>query len=229
MSPRMPHGQKKKTASLRTRLGAILGAGVLVTAFSTSASQPAPVVAQQSALAQDAALSPPRAEVPSRTLSFRNLHTDETLTVTYWRNGVYDDAAIAQIQHLLRDHRRNEEHTVNRALLDYLHAIRVELQPKYRGNAMVYEVVSGYRARETTDALRRGGAAVARDTSQHQLGNALDFRIEGIPLRELRDTAWCMQRGGVGYYPEVHNNFVHVDVGRVRFWPATRTRWRCMS
>lgn len=218
--------QNSSATPLRRRLGALVGAGALMTAFA-SASNPVPAaVGAQSVTVQN--VDAAAAEVPSRTLSFHNLHTEETLTVTYWRNGSYDEAALAQIANVLRDHRRNEAQPVNRELLDYLHAIRVELQRTHRGNPMVYQVISGYRARETTDALRRGGAAVASDTSQHQLGNALDFRIEGVPLRQLRDTAWCMQRGGVGYYPEAHNNFVHVDVGRVRFWPASRTRWACM-
>jgi uncharacterized protein YcbK (DUF882 family) len=35
-------------------------------------------------------------------------------------------------------------------------------------------------------------------------------------LEELRDTAWAMQCGGVGYYAK--SGFVHVDTGRVRRW-----------
>lgn len=227
MLSRRRNEQTSPSSPRRRRLGALVGAGVLASAFASAASPVAPSAMQQVVAVQDVTPAA-AAEIPSRTLSFYNLHTEERLTVTYWRNGVYDDAAIGQITHLLRDHRRNEEQPVNRELLDYLYSIRLELAQNYRGNPMVYEVISGYRARETTDSLRRGGAAVANDTSQHQLGNALDFRIEGIPLRVLRDTAWCMQRGGVGYYPEAHNNFVHVDVGRVRFWPASRTRWACM-
>jgi uncharacterized protein YcbK (DUF882 family) len=32
----------------------------------------------------------------------------------------------------------------------------------------------------------------------------------------LRQAALSLKLGGVGYYPK--SNFIHVDVGRVRFW-----------
>ena len=34
--------------------------------------------------------------------------------------------------------------------------------------------------------------------------------------RRLRNAAWEMQAGGVGYYAK--SGFVHVDTGRVRYW-----------
>jgi uncharacterized protein YcbK (DUF882 family) len=45
---------------------------------------------------------------------------------------------------------------------------------------------------------------------------AIDIRVPGRPLRAVRDAAKTLQSGGVGYYPD--SNFVHVDVGRVRYW-----------
>lgn len=212
------------TARRRGRWAAIMGAGFLAGSFApvavSSAVQPLPP-------ADTTAPATPSA--PPRTLSFHNLHTEEIVTVTYWRDGDYDPAALQQVAHVLRDHRRNEVQSIDPALLDTLHTIQQDLRPRYPRSPMVFQVISGFRARETTDALRRDGAAVAGDTSQHQMGYAVDFRIDGVPLRELRDTAWCLQRGGVGYYPQRDNNFIHVDVGRVRFWPGSRTPWRCMS
>jgi uncharacterized protein YcbK (DUF882 family) len=38
----------------------------------------------------------------------------------------------------------------------------------------------------------------------------------GGTLTALRDAALGLKLGGVGYYPA--SDFVHVDVGRVRFW-----------
>lgn len=203
------------------RAAAVVGASALAMSFAPAASVSASQALPQAAAAQPAA--------PSRSLSFYNLHTEERVTVTYWAGGYYNHAALEQIGRVLRDHRRDEVQTISTDLIEYLYTIQEELRPQYPNNPMVFEVISGYRARETTDNLRRGGAAVASDTSQHQLGTAMDFRIDGIPLRTLRDTAWCLQRGGVGYYPESHNNFIHVDVGRVRFWPASRQAWACMS
>ena len=45
---------------------------------------------------------------------------------------------------------------------------------------------------------------------------AIDVRLPDRPLTALRDTALGLKLGGVGYYPA--SDFVHVDVGRVRFW-----------
>ena len=43
-----------------------------------------------------------------RTISFANMHTKETLTVTYVRNGRHVPEALKKINHMLRDWRRNE-------------------------------------------------------------------------------------------------------------------------
>jgi uncharacterized protein YcbK (DUF882 family) len=48
------------------------------------------------------------------------------------------------------------------------------------------------------------------------LGKAMDFRLEGVPLDEVRDAAKTLKAGGVGYYP--NSNFVHIDSGPVRSW-----------
>jgi uncharacterized protein YcbK (DUF882 family) len=45
---------------------------------------------------------------------------------------------------------------------------------------------------------------------------AIDVRLPDCPLTALRDAALGLKLGGVGYYPA--SDFVHVDVGRVRFW-----------
>jgi uncharacterized protein YcbK (DUF882 family) len=47
-------------------------------------------------------------------------------------------------------------------------------------------------------------------------GKAIDIRLPGCNLAQLRRTAISLGRGGVGYYPD--SGFVHVDTGRVRAW-----------
>ena len=47
-------------------------------------------------------------------------------------------------------------------------------------------------------------------------GKAVDIRLADVPTATLRDLAWSLQRGGVGYYRRT--DFVHLDVGRVRRW-----------
>lgn len=226
MTSRMYSAHKRQGASLRRKVSALVGAGALVTAFSSAANPVAPASLQDTAMVQDVTASA-MAEIPGRTLSFYNLHTEERLTVTYWRNGHYDYAALEQVSHLLRDRRNGESFDMNPQTLDYAYAITQELRrrfPVYRSNPMVLEVISGYRSSDTLEQQRREGRNVAQGTSQHELGNAIDFRISGIPLTRLRDTAWCLERGGVGTYRG--DGFVHIDTGRRRFWPAGE-RGRC--
>jgi uncharacterized protein YcbK (DUF882 family) len=41
-------------------------------------------------------------------------------------------------------------------------------------------------------------------------------RIPGKDLAKLHRVAMAEKGGGVGYYPD--SQFVHMDVGRVRYW-----------
>jgi uncharacterized protein YcbK (DUF882 family) len=81
--------------------------------------------------------------------------------------------------------------------------------------AETVQVVSGFRAPKYQLMLRKKGREVARD-SQHPRGNAVDFRLPGVPLKVLLKFVRSLGVGGVGYYPE--SRFVHADVGPVRFW-----------
>ena len=47
-------------------------------------------------------------------------------------------------------------------------------------------------------------------------GMAIDIRLPGVPVADLRDAAISLGVGGVGFYPR--NHFVHLDTGRVRYW-----------
>ena len=146
----------------------------------------------------------------ARALSFFNTHTEEELNVVYWANGKYRRCALARIDHLLRDHRSGEVQRIDTKLLDLLHALGKKL-----GTGQPFHVISGYRSPKTNEMLRAGGRGVA-SKSMHLYGKAVDIRLPGCGLRALREAALEAKAGGVGYYPEAQ--FVHVDVGRVRFW-----------
>jgi hypothetical protein len=77
------------------------------------------------------------------------------------------------------------------------------------------EIVSGFRAPKYTLMLRKKGREVARD-SQHTYGQAVDFRLRGVPASQLVGYVRSLRLGGAGFYPE--SNFVHVDTGPVRTW-----------
>lgn len=50
----------------------------------------------------------------------------------------------------------------------------------------------------------------------HVEGKAIDFYFKGVNLRLLRDEAWKLGIGGVGYYPK--DGFIHIDTGEIRKW-----------
>jgi uncharacterized protein YcbK (DUF882 family) len=148
-----------------------------------------------------------------RTLTLYNIHTKETLTSVYKKNGKYVPEEMQKINWLLRDWRKDEATTMDPELVDLLWEIHSEL-----GSKAPIHVISGFRSRTTNEMLRRtvGGQA---SQSRHILGKAADVHFPDIPLRLLRYSALIREKGGVGYYPTSAIPFVHVDVDRPRAWP----------
>lgn len=154
------------------------------------------------------------AEGDTRTISLHHVHTNEDLTITYKRNGRYDEEAMKKINHILRDWRRNEEIAQDPHLIDLVWEVQREV-----GAKQPIHIICGYRAPQTNAMLRRKSEGVAQ-FSQHTLGKAMDFFIPGAPLEELRNIGLRLQRGGIGFYPTSGSPFVHLDVGSVRHWPS---------
>ena len=148
-----------------------------------------------------------------RTISLYNIHTKETLSVVFKRDGHYVPAAMERVNWLLRDWRKNEPTTMDPALVDLLWEIHSEL-----GSREPIHIISGFRSRDTNGMLKktRGGQA---DNSQHIQGKAADVHFPDVPIQRLRYSALIRERGGVGYYPTSALPFVHVDTARVRAWP----------
>ena len=145
-----------------------------------------------------------------KSLSFYNIHTGETLMSTYWEEGNYIPGALAEINHILRDHRTGKLMPMNVELIDMLHDVRTKL-----GSAKPFQIISGYRSPKTNATLNKNTSGVATK-SLHMQGMAIDVNLQGIELSQLRKAAMSEKKGGVGFYPA--SNFVHLDVGRVRYW-----------
>jgi uncharacterized protein YcbK (DUF882 family) len=154
------------------------------------------------------------AEGDTRTISLHHVHTKEDLTITYKRNGRYDDEALKKINWILRDWRRNEEVAQDPRLIDLVWEVQREV-----GAKQPIHIICGYRAPQTNAMLRRKSDGVAQ-FSQHTHGKAMDFFIPGVPLEELRNIGLRLQRGGIGFYPGSGSPFVHLDIGSVRHWPS---------
>jgi len=150
-------------------------------------------------------------KIPGRQIGMNHLHTSERIGLVYARGPVYLDPALDKLNVFLRDHYTHEVGSMDPGLYDILHDIRNALGA--RGH---YEIISGYRSPKTNERLRttRGGGVAKR--SLHMDGKAIDVRLPGVPLKDLREAAIALERGGVGYYPR--DNFVHVDTGKFRTW-----------
>ncbi len=149
----------------------------------------------------------------TRTLSFHHTHSDEDLTVTFKRDGRYDEEALKQLNHFLRDWRSQDQTTMDRHLFDILWEVYRDVDGK-----KPIQIISSYRSPATNAMLRRRSEGVAR-FSQHMLGHAMDFYIPDVALEQIRYAGLRLQRGGVGFYPTSGSPFVHLDTGSIRHWP----------
>ena len=149
----------------------------------------------------------------TRTITIRHMHTKEETTVTFKRDGRYDSAALEKLNWALRDWRTDEPTRMDPRLFDVIWEVQRQL-----GSEQPFHVVSSYRAPGTNAMLRRRSRAVAKH-SQHMLGKAMDFYLPDVPTARIREIGMRLQRGGVGFYPNAHTPFVHLDVGSVRSWP----------
>lgn len=194
---------------VRRRVLAGLGGLGLTAGLVGLTARPAMAEVQSASLMSASPLSSAFKNTSSRTLSLHNVHTGERLTETYWRGG-YQAESLARINHLLRDWRSGEVIEIDRNLLDLLHAVSQRL-----GTTETFDIISGYRSPKTNANLRKKSSGVAKN-SFHTKGKAMDIHLPGQGLKGLRNAAWEMQAGGVGYYAK--SGFVHVDTGRVRYW-----------
>jgi uncharacterized protein YcbK (DUF882 family) len=151
-----------------------------------------------------------------RALTLRHLHTGESLPpLVYAQADGYLVPALQTLNHFLRDHYSGDVGVMDPQLFDLLHRVKAALGGR-AASAAPYEVISGYRCPATNQHLKqtRGGGVAQR--SLHMDGRAIDVRLPGVPLAELRDAALSLRAGGVGYYPR--EQFVHIDTGRPRSW-----------
>lgn len=145
-----------------------------------------------------------------RELAFYNIHTGEKISATYWSDGNYLKDGIKEISWLLRDHRAGVASSMDPKLFDLLHQLQTEV-----GHPGEFQVISGYRSPATNNMLNKHTSGVAK-RSYHMLGQAIDVRLPGFETRHLHKAAKSFKAGGVGYYSK--SDFVHLDVGRVRYW-----------
>jgi uncharacterized protein YcbK (DUF882 family) len=152
-----------------------------------ASASPAPVPAEAFAM-----VVVERAASPVEVKLFdENLRVDATIGIR--RDGTMDDETAAQVKHLFRCRQTNRERKIARRTL----AMIADIAEKYEGKTI--EFVSAYR-------VQRGESL----TSPHRDARAIDFRIRGIQLREIRDYLWRKYTEvGIGWYPS--EQFIHMD------------------
>ena len=110
----------------------------------------------------------------------------------YKADGTFDEAVLAQLDHLFRCKRTNEERAVDPRVYEMLSRI----QDHYDGRRAT--LISGFRFAE-------------RDSSRHYHASAMDIRIPDIDLKDLYAFAQTLDMGGMGMGIYPNSQFIHVD------------------
>jgi uncharacterized protein YcbK (DUF882 family) len=111
---------------------------------------------------------------------------------------------------VLRDFRTGDVYKMDNDLIDLLNIMHHKMDAK-----QPFHVISAYRSPKTNASLSKKSSGVAKN-SLHMQGKAIDIRLPGHNLSDLRKVALNMQGGGVGVYSK--SDFLHIDTGRVRHW-----------
>jgi uncharacterized protein YcbK (DUF882 family) len=116
--------------------------------------------------------------------------------------GKITDHARKGFEKVLASWRTGSRETIDQQLIRLL----VRVSDHFGGRPV--RIVSGYRPWSATQYTPH---------SRHNLGQAVDFSIPGVPNSVVRDYCRSLGKVGVGYYP--NSSFVHLDVRE------TKTYW----
>ena len=152
----------------------------------------------------------PRNLLPERRLAIVHPHAGEGFSGIYYADGRYLPEQMARIRRILRDQNDGAMPELDARLVDLMARMQRTL-----GSSEPLQIVSGYRSPATNARARRRDGRVARN-SFHMHGQAVDIRVRGHSLSQLRRAALSLKAGGVGTYPS--RDFLHIDVGPVRSW-----------
>jgi uncharacterized protein YcbK (DUF882 family) len=121
-----------------------------------------------------------------------NSPNDKASVNIYNPDGSYNLDALAELNHVLRCRRTDDEKDIDPQLLTLLSHV-------YDHFHRPLEIVSGYRNQR-------------KQTSNHYKARASDIRITGVSPKKIEAFAETLDRGGmgIGIYPR--GGFVHMDV-----------------
>lgn len=157
----------------------------------------------------DAVIAPDPSD--RRIVTLKHMHTHEEASFRVLGKGPLPSEDLKRFNHFMRDHHDGKVGNMDPALIFHLYTLQQELEV----SNTPFEVLSAFRSPRTNRLLRKRSKKVALK-SMHLKGQALDIRLPGIELKDLRQAAVDMKVGGVGYYRRSH--FIHFDTGAVRYW-----------
>lgn len=111
------------------------------------------------------------------------------------KDGRVRDKAAKRLDRFMRSWRTGEKHPIDRRLYRLL----AQVSDHFGGRRIV--VVSGYRPVRKNQFTKN---------SRHNHGKAIDFRIVGVPNKDVFNYCKGFANVGCGYYP--NSNFIHMDV-----------------
>lgn len=111
------------------------------------------------------------------------------------RKGKATPEAMRVFERMLRFGPTGKKHDIDPRLVSLV----ANVSEHFGGKTI--QVVSGFRPKRPEQFTPH---------SRHNLGDAIDFHIEGVSNEELRDYCQTFSKVGVGFYP--HSSFVHLDV-----------------
>lgn len=142
-----------------------------------------------------------KAKTPG-TLHLHRLATNEDFTLKVGdRRGRIPPPTIKSFENVLR-YPNGNTHAIEPRLVALLGIVSDHF------GSRKLDVISGFRPYSPTQYTAH---------SNHNIGHAVDFRVEGVPNEVLRDFCRTLRNVGVGYYP--NSTFVHLDVRSTSaFW-----------
>jgi uncharacterized protein YcbK (DUF882 family) len=128
-----------------------------------------------------------------KPIVFLRVRTGERETLKlYTRKGEINKGSVMRLSRLCREKVTNKVKRLNFRLVKMIELVAEEFPDK------PIEIISGYRAHE-----------IGGEESQHAFGRALDFRMPGVPPREIFRFCKTLLRSGCGLYTT--DGFVHMD------------------
>lgn len=144
-----------------------------------------------------------REDPPSNPITFLRVSTDEERTVRFFDGrGRPRESARDDFDYLMRSVGSGSRRRIH---VDLLRMLQVVADHWPGRRILIYSGYRPYRRSQYTPQ------------SKHNVGRAIDFRVEGVSNAELRDFCRRFPRAGVGYYP--NSSFVHLDTREERgYW-----------